>query len=95
MAISKEEVKHVAYLSRLEFGEKDIEDFTRKFASVLDYVEKLKEIDTEGVEATYHVNSTKNVMRDDMVGESMDRDKVLENAPDKENGYFKLPNMIE
>ncbi len=95
MSISKENVKHVARLSRLEFKEKELEGFTEKFASVIEYVEKLKEVDTEGVEPTYHVHPIKNIMRDDKMGKSLDRKKVLQNAPDKENGYFKIPRVLD
>ncbi|RKD28998.1 Asp-tRNA(Asn)/Glu-tRNA(Gln) amidotransferase subunit GatC [Thermohalobacter berrensis] len=95
MDISKEDVKHVAKLARLEFSQEEIEDFTQKFASVIEYVEKLKEVDVEGIEPTYHVHPIKNVMREDKVGKSMDRDKVLSNAPDKETGFFKIPNVLD
>ncbi|MTI66814.1 MAG: Asp-tRNA(Asn)/Glu-tRNA(Gln) amidotransferase subunit GatC [Firmicutes bacterium] len=95
MSISKEDVKHVARLARLDFDKEDIEDFTKKFASVVDYVEKLSEVDTEGVEPTYHVHPIKNVMREDKVCKSLDRKESLRNAPDKENGYFKIPRVLD
>ncbi|EOD00303.1 Asp-tRNA(Asn)/Glu-tRNA(Gln) amidotransferase subunit GatC [Caldisalinibacter kiritimatiensis] len=94
MAITKEDVKHVAKLSRLEFSEDEIQDFTEKFASVLEYVDKLKEVDTKGVEPTYHPHPVKNVMREDVVKESLSREKALSNAPDKQNGYFKIPKVL-
>ncbi|MBE6081537.1 Asp-tRNA(Asn)/Glu-tRNA(Gln) amidotransferase subunit GatC [Acidilutibacter cellobiosedens] len=95
MMISKEEVKHIAELSRLKFNEEEIEDFTRKFSEVLEYVEKLKEVDTEKAEPMYEVNSLIQLMREDKVKESIPKEDALLNAPDKEFGYFKLPKVVE
>ena len=96
MSISKEEVKHVARLSRLEFEEKELKEFTEKFASVIDYVEKLKEVDCTGVKPTYHPHpNLRNVMREDKVKDSLDRDDIMKNAPDNENGYIKIPKVLE
>jgi len=56
---------------------------------------KLKEVDTEGIKPTYHVNDTRNAMREDKVEKSLAREKVLLNGPDKENGYFKIPKVLD
>ena len=93
--ISKEDVRHIAGLSKLKFTEEEIEDFTKKFSQVLEYVEKLKEVDTENIEPTYQVNSSSQFMREDKIEESFKRDEALLNAPDKEFGYFKLPKVLE
>ncbi|WP_425446368.1 Asp-tRNA(Asn)/Glu-tRNA(Gln) amidotransferase subunit GatC [Dethiothermospora halolimnae] len=93
--ISKDDVKHVAKLSKLKFNDEEIEDFTEKFKSVVEYIDKLKEVDTEGVEPTYHVLPIKNVMREDEVHESLSRDKVLSNATNSENGYIKIPKVLK
>ena len=93
--ISKEDVRHIASLSKLKFTEEEIEDFTKKFSQVLEYVEKLKEDDTENVEPTYQVISSSQFMREDKIEESFKRDETLLNAPDKEFGYFKLPKVLE
>lgn len=96
MSITKEQVKHVAKLSRLEFDDENIESFTEKFASVIEYVEKLKEVNTEGVKPTYHPHqSIKNVMRKDEVKKSLDREDIMKNAPDSENGYIKIPKVLD
>ncbi|MBS4534714.1 Asp-tRNA(Asn)/Glu-tRNA(Gln) amidotransferase subunit GatC [Clostridium sp. D2Q-14] len=96
MSVSKEQVKHVAKLSRLEFDEKSMEDFTKKFSSVINYVDKLKKVDTDGVKPTYHPHvSIKNVMREDEVKESLKRKEIMKNAPDSENGYIKIPKVLD
>ncbi|WP_026895216.1 Asp-tRNA(Asn)/Glu-tRNA(Gln) amidotransferase subunit GatC [Clostridiisalibacter paucivorans] len=95
MSISSDDVRHVAKLARLEFHDNEIEDFTEKFDAILKYVEKLEEVNTDEVEPTYHVHPIKNVMREDVAGESLDRKDALKNAPEDENGYFKLPNILE
>lgn len=96
MSITKEQIKHVAKLSRLEFDEESIEVFTEKFSSVINYVEKLREVDTEGVKPTYHPHpSIRNVMREDEVKESLDREEVMKNAPENENGYVKIPKVLD
>ena len=67
MALSVKDVEHVSKLSRLSFGEDEKKDFVEKLNSVVDYIEKLEEVDVEGVEPTYHVLDVKNVFRDDEV----------------------------
>lgn len=96
MSITKEQIKHVAKLSRLEFDDENIEDFTLKFESVINYVEKLKSVDTTGVEPTSHPHSDiKNVMREDKVEKSLDREEIMKNAPESENGYIKVDKVID
>lgn len=93
--ISKEDVKHIANLSKLNFNEDEMEDFTVKFSKIIEYVEKLKEVDTENIEPTYQVNPNYQFMREDEVKESFSREEALLNAPDSEYGYFKLPKVID
>lgn len=93
--ISKAEIEHVANLAKLKFDEKEIEDFTEKFSEIIGYVEKLQEVDTENVKATYQVNSNVQFMREDKVEESFSNEEALSNAPDKQYGYFKLPKILD
>ncbi|MGO1819410.1 MAG: Asp-tRNA(Asn)/Glu-tRNA(Gln) amidotransferase subunit GatC [Senegalia sp. (in: firmicutes)] len=96
MVISKNEVKHIARLSRLEFDDQKIEDFTSKFDSIINYVEKLQSVDTKGIKATSHPHSDiKNVMREDKIEESIDIEEIMKNAPEHENGYIKVKKIIE
>ncbi|MGB9780383.1 Asp-tRNA(Asn)/Glu-tRNA(Gln) amidotransferase subunit GatC [Caldanaerobacter sp.] len=95
MAISREEVEHIAKLARLKFNEEEIEVMAEELGKILDYVNKLKELYTENVEPTAHVVPIHNVFREDEVKPSMPREKVLMNAPFTEQGCFKVPKIIE
>ncbi len=95
MKISREEVEHVAGLARLALREEEIEIFTRQLSDILTYVGKLNELDTEDVEPTSHVLPIKNVLREDEIRMSIEREKALGNAPDRTNGFFRVPRVIE
>ncbi|PKM80681.1 MAG: Asp-tRNA(Asn)/Glu-tRNA(Gln) amidotransferase GatCAB subunit C, partial [Firmicutes bacterium HGW-Firmicutes-13] len=64
-------------------------------SNILDHVKVLEELDTRDISPTFHVFPLKNVYRKDEVKEVLDREEVLKNAPDKENGFFKVPRIIE
>lgn len=95
MAISKEEVEHVAKLARLLVSEEEKDVLTRQLSSILTYVGKLNEINTEGVEPLSHVIDIKNVFREDKTRESLSQDLALSNAPEKRDGFFRVPKIIE
>jgi aspartyl-tRNA(Asn)/glutamyl-tRNA(Gln) amidotransferase subunit C len=94
MKVERGEVEHVAHLARLKLIEEEKELFTSQLNAILDYVEKLNELDTSGVEATYHVVPHHNTMREDEVKESLTQDVSLGNAPDKAQGCFRVPKII-
>ncbi|MCD8510389.1 MAG: Asp-tRNA(Asn)/Glu-tRNA(Gln) amidotransferase subunit GatC [Bacillus sp. (in: Bacteria)] len=93
--ITQEQVKHVANLARLEFTDAEIELFTQQLDDIIVYAEQLNELDTTDVEPTSHVLDVKNVLREDEVKPSKDRDEVLKNAPAHEGGQFKVPSVLE
>jgi aspartyl-tRNA(Asn)/glutamyl-tRNA(Gln) amidotransferase subunit C len=95
MKITKQEVEHVAKLARLELSEQETARMTDQLSSILTYVEKMNELDTQGVEPTSHVLAINNVMRDDVPGESLPLEKALANAPEKAAGHYKVPKIIE
>ena len=88
--ITEEEVGHIADLANLKLTEEEVEKFTRQLGDILDYFEKLDELDTENVVPTAYTIPMKNVLRDDEVKESMDKNKVLKNAPDQKKGQFRV-----
>ncbi len=95
--ISRKDLEHIGWLSRLELSEEDKEKYTPKLNSVLDYFGELDEVDTEDVEPTYHVLPVNNVFRDDTIGvptSSLSQEEVLSNAPKKQDGFFKAPRMM-
>lgn len=94
MKITRQDVEHVARLSRLEIGG-EIDQFTAQLNAILDYMDKLNELDTSQVEPTAHVLPLQNVMRPDEVHQSLPREQALANAPEQQDGYFKVPRIIE
>jgi len=94
MALTREEVLHVAHLARLSLVPEEIELFTRQLNDILAYVEKLQELDTEGVLPLAHVIPVFNVFREDQVREGLDRDTALSNAPAREEGALVVPRII-
>jgi aspartyl-tRNA(Asn)/glutamyl-tRNA(Gln) amidotransferase subunit C len=95
MKITRKDVEHVALLSRLELGDNDVEKFTGQLNAILDYIDVLNKVDTTGVEPTAHVLPLKNVMRADEARPSLPRELALANAPEQEDGYFKVPKILE
>ena len=95
MLIDPSVVDRVARLARLELSDEEREQFARQLGDILEYCTTLNRLDTEGVEPTSHVLTLTNVFRDDVPGEPLSRDAVLAAAPDHENGFFKVPPVIE
>ena len=94
MAVDIEEIKRIASLARLEFSDKELQRFTTDLNQILQYVEKLNELNTDSVEPTYHPISYDNVMRPDEAGECLSVDQALRNAPEKTWQYFVVPKVI-
>ncbi len=95
MAISEGQIKHVAKLSKLAFPEEELHGFTEQLGKIIDMVETLGEVDTEGVPVTTNVIYNKSVMREDVAVPGTDRELLMKNVPEKENGYIKVPVIIE
>ncbi|MGU3473343.1 Asp-tRNA(Asn)/Glu-tRNA(Gln) amidotransferase subunit GatC [Paenibacillus sp. D51F] len=95
MNITIRDVEHVAGLARLEFTESEKEQFAQQLSAILAYADKLGELDTTDVEPTSHVLPVTNVMRKDQVRESVSNETALLNAPDEEDGQFKVPAVLE
>ncbi len=94
MKISRDEVEHVALLARLRLEEKEIEQFTGQINAILDYMDQLNGLATEEVEATSHVIRLGNVIREDEVKASLPEEITLANAPDRDQGFFKVPRIL-
>jgi len=93
--ISKKDVEHVALLARLEFNEEEKEMFTEQLNNILDHISMLNKVETDNIAPTYHVLPQKNVWREDVVKPSLSREDALANAPEQENGCFKVLKVIE
>lgn len=94
--LSKEEVKKIAKLARLGLTEKEIEKFQKDLSSILDYFEKLKEIDVSNVPATSHSIELENVTRADNIEKlkSENQKKLLDLMPEKKEGYLKVKSIL-
>lgn len=95
MKITKDEVKHIAWLARLELSESEIELYTKQLNDILLYMEKLNRVDTGNVEPLSHPFFTRTVFRDDIVKGSLPQEKAIENAPQRAKGFFRVPKIIE
>ncbi|MBI4401113.1 MAG: Asp-tRNA(Asn)/Glu-tRNA(Gln) amidotransferase subunit GatC [Nitrospirae bacterium] len=95
MKISKEEVEHVAKLARLEITEAEKEVFSKQLSDILTFMDKLKTLNTEGVEPTATVLEQTNVFREDKSRASLPVEKALANAPESEAGHFRVPKILE
>ncbi|HWQ76549.1 MAG TPA: Asp-tRNA(Asn)/Glu-tRNA(Gln) amidotransferase subunit GatC [Syntrophomonas sp.] len=94
MALTIEEVEYVAQLSRLELNEEEKQVFAEQLSSILAYVEKLNELDTDGVEPLAHILPVYNVFRPDEAKPGTAREEILSNAPQVEAGQYKVPKIM-
>ncbi len=95
MAIDTQTVRKIAFLSRLKIEDDKVQTAEDEFNKILDWVEQLKEVDTDNVEPLVSVNENKLQMRVDEVTEGNQSEAVLANAPMKEYGYFAVPKVVE
>ena len=85
---------HVAHLARLDLDEAAVEKFAGQISTVLEYVDQLKGVDTEGIKPTSHAVSLTNAFREDRPLDHLGTEKALANAPEKEDGSFVVPKVV-
>lgn len=95
MDITKENVLRTAENARLHLTDDEVEKYTKQVNHIVSYVKKIQEINTDDVEPTTHGNTVRDVLRNDQPIQWKDRDKALENAPDVDETYFKVPTIID
>lgn len=95
MTITKEIVEYAAALSRLKLDDAETEDMQKQMSAIVDYMDVLNKLDTENVEPLSHVFSISNVMREDEVVPSYDREALLSNAPERNEECFVVPKTVE
>jgi aspartyl-tRNA(Asn)/glutamyl-tRNA(Gln) amidotransferase subunit C len=93
--ISMEQVKHVAHLARLAITEEEAQQFQHQLDQMISFAEQLNELDTDQVVATSHVLDMNNVMREDVSKPGLPIEEVVKNAPDSEDGYIRVPSIID
>lgn len=93
--ISKEEILHLAHLSRLDLDEKAVDAMMGDMDKMLAFVDKLSELDVEGVEPLKYMNEDTNVLRKDEVKSTISQADALKNAPQKDTDYIKVPKVLK
>ena len=95
MPLTPDEVKHIARLARVGLSDDDIALFQVQLSEILDYFQRLREVDTEGLPPTAHTLAMQNVMRADETRPSFDKEEVLANAPQREDDLFRVRAILE
>lgn len=94
MSIDKETIKKIAHLARLQFDESETDKMSDNFNKILTWMDKLNEVNTDNVEPLIHMSDEVNVMREDVVNNSLSHDEALFNAPKKDSDYFRVPKFL-
>ena len=95
MKISKEEVEKLAHLARLKFSEEEKLSMQADMDKILGFVDKINELDLEGVEPLVYLNEDRNIMRADKVEQRITKDEALKNSPAKDSDYFRVPKVLK
>ena len=95
MKIDKNTINKIARLSRIKLDDRESEDYIKDLNSILDWVEQLNEVNTENVEPLSNISSSILPKREDVSKDSNSSDEILENAPDKLEGFFAVPKVVE
>ena len=95
MKISEEEVRHVAKLSKLSFTDQETSEFAQSLTKIVDMVELLNEVDTEGIPVTTTMADRKNVMREDVAAAGQPREELFKNVPEEKDYFIKVPAIFE
>jgi aspartyl-tRNA(Asn)/glutamyl-tRNA(Gln) amidotransferase subunit C len=93
--IDEAQVRKVAKLARLDLTDAEVAEFAGQLSAILDYVARMNELNTEGVEPLAHCLPISNVFRDDTIKESLGTEKTLANAPQRDESFFKVPKILE
>jgi aspartyl-tRNA(Asn)/glutamyl-tRNA(Gln) amidotransferase subunit C len=94
MALTTNEVEHVALLARLALNDEEKKELAEQLSLILDYADRLNEINTDEIEPLAHILPVYNVFREDMVGASSPREDILANGPLLEDGQYKVPKIV-
>jgi aspartyl-tRNA(Asn)/glutamyl-tRNA(Gln) amidotransferase subunit C len=95
MKVDVETINKLAHLSRLELSPTETEAMTQNLSAVLDWMDKLNEVDTTGVEPLIHISEELNVLRADETEAPLSHERALRNAPRHDSDYFRVPKVIE
>ena len=93
MSISLEQIKHLAHLSRLEFSDQELKEMQGDMGKILDFVAQIDALDLTGIEPLTQMSDSVNVMREDQPKGMIEKDEALQNAPDANSDYFRVPKF--
>jgi len=93
--IDESQVRKVAKLARLELSDVEVKEFAGQLSAILDYVARMNELNTEGIEPLAHCLAVNNVFREDIAKKSLGTEKTLANAPQRDGAFFKVPKILE
>ncbi|MBI2806823.1 MAG: Asp-tRNA(Asn)/Glu-tRNA(Gln) amidotransferase subunit GatC [Planctomycetes bacterium] len=94
MSLSADEVRQVADLARLEISDADLEPMARQLSAILDYINQLQKVNTDGVEPLAHALELHDVFREDVTGHSLSVEEALANAPARKNDFYRVPPVF-
>lgn len=94
MGVSLEEVKHIANLAKLSFSESQLLKLQKDLNKILDYIDKLNELDLSNVEPLENINETENILREDKETKWLSTEEALQNSPQRTSNFFKVPKVI-
>jgi aspartyl-tRNA(Asn)/glutamyl-tRNA(Gln) amidotransferase subunit C len=95
MIIKKENVNKIAHLARLEFDDKGSEEMAKDMNKILEWMDKLNELDTSDVKPLTHMSAEINILREDRVDQTLSHADALKNAPKKDSDYFRVPKVLD
>ena len=95
MALTRDQVRHIAELAKLELTEEETELFAEQLSEILDYAQRLNQLDTEAIPPTAQVLDRSNVLREDQVAPSLPTGEVLANAPRRQDSHFQVKPILE
>ncbi|MDD2446677.1 MAG: Asp-tRNA(Asn)/Glu-tRNA(Gln) amidotransferase subunit GatC [Tissierellia bacterium] len=93
--ITKDEVLHITDIAKLKISDEEISPFIEKFDKIIEFVEKIKVVDTENVEPLYQVNEDNYLLKDDEEDQILNREEALQNTKEQKYGYFKILKVVE
>jgi len=95
MIINQKTVKGIAHLARLELDTNEAEEMMSEMNKILEWMNQLNEVDTEGISPLIHMSAETNILREDKISNTLEHDRALKNAPKKDSNYFRVPKVIE
>ena len=94
MSLSRDDVAKVALLARLQFSDEELDTMTKQLGQIVEYIDQLSELNTDGVQPMAHAADITNVFADDVLHASLPRERALQNAPKHDGEYYRVPPVL-